>query len=93
MDDHLKQLLLLGREHYQKRELDKAEYLLRQVVAATDRFADVFDMLGVIAHSHGDFTQAVQYFEKAVELNPNYTEAQLNLMVTYNDLGKYDAAR
>jgi len=29
-----------------KRELDKAEYLLRQVVAETDRFADVFDMLG-----------------------------------------------
>ena len=36
MDDHVKQLLLLGREHYQKRELDKAEYLLRQVVAETE---------------------------------------------------------
>ena len=93
MDDHLKQLLLLGREHYQKRELEKAEYLLKQVVQQTDRFADVFDMLGVIAHSQGDFTQAEQYFERAVSLNPNYTEAQLNLMVTYNDLGKYDSAR
>lgn len=93
MDDHLKQLLLLGREHYQKREFDKAEYLLKQVVEQTDRFADVFDMLGVVAHSRGDFTQAERYFEKAVGLNPNYTEAQLNLMVTYNDLGKYDAAR
>ncbi len=41
MDDHLKQLLLLGREHYQKREYDKAEYLLRQVVEKTDHFADV----------------------------------------------------
>ena len=93
MDDHLKQLLLLGREHYQKREFDKAEYLLKQVVEQTDRFADVFDMLGVVAHSRGDFTQAERHFEKAVGLNPNYTEAQLNLMVTYNDLGKYDAAR
>ena len=93
MDDHVKQLLLLGREHYEKREFDKAEYLLKQVVAQTDRFADVFDMLGVIAHTRGDFTQAERHFEKAVSLNPNYTEAQLNLMVTYNDLGKYDAAR
>jgi tetratricopeptide (TPR) repeat protein len=93
MDEHLKQLLALSREHYQKREYDKAEYLLRQVVAKTDRFADVFDMLGVIAHSRGDFVLAERYFEKAVALNPNYTEAQLNLMVTYNDLGKYDAAR
>jgi tetratricopeptide (TPR) repeat protein len=93
MDDHLKQQLLLGREHYQKREFDKAEYLLKQVVEKTDRFADVFDMLGVIAHAQGDFAQAEQHFEKAVNLNPNYTEAQLNLMVTYNDLGKYDSAR
>ena len=93
MDDHLKQLLLLGREHYQKREFEKAEYLLKQVVQQTDRFADVFDMLGVIAHAQGDFAQAEQNFERAVSLNPNYTEAQLNLMVTYNDLGKYDAAR
>ena len=93
MDDHLKQLLLLGREHYQKREFDKAEYLLKQVVQQTDRFADVFDMLGVISHSQGDFAQAERNFEKAVSLNPNYTEAQLNLMVTYNDLGKYDKAR
>lgn len=93
MDDHLKQLLLLGREHYQNREYDKAEYVLRQVVAETDRFPDVFDMLGVIAHSRGDFVLAERNFEKAVGLNPNYTEAQLNLMVTYNDLGKYDKAR
>lgn len=93
MDDHLKQQLVLGREHYDNREYDKAEYLLRQVVEKADRFADVHNMLGVIAHSHGNFRQAEECFERAVELNPNYTEAQLNLMVTYNDLGKYDAAR
>lgn len=93
MDDHLKQLLLLGREHFEKRELEKAEYLLKQVLEKTDRFADVYDMLGVIAHSKGDFASAEQHFERAVRINPNYTEAQLNLMVTYNDLGKYDAAR
>jgi tetratricopeptide (TPR) repeat protein len=93
MNDHLKQLLALAREHYDKGEYDKAEYLLRQVVAKTDRFADVFNMLGVIAHSHGHFSRASGYFEQAVQINPNYTEAQLNLMVAYNDLGKYDEAR
>jgi tetratricopeptide (TPR) repeat protein len=93
MDDHVRQLLLLGREHYHRGEYEKAEYVLRQVIAKSDRHADVHHMLGVIAHSAGEFARAESHFEKAVFLNPNYTEAQLNLMVTYNDLGKYDAAR
>jgi tetratricopeptide (TPR) repeat protein len=93
MDERIKELLSRGREHYQKREFDKADYLLREVLEHSDRFADVFDMLGIIAHSRGDLQAAVRYFERAVALNPAYTEALLNLAVTYNDLGKYDAAR
>jgi tetratricopeptide (TPR) repeat protein len=93
MDDHDRQLLLLGREHFQRGEYDKAEYLLRQVIAKFERYADVHHMLGVIAHSSGEFAKAEGYFERAVQLNPNYTEAQLSLMVTYNELGKYDEAR
>jgi tetratricopeptide (TPR) repeat protein len=93
MDEHTKQLLLLGREHYQKREFDKAEQLLRQVLETDDRLADVHDMLGVICHAQGNFAHAEQHFERALAINPSYTEAALNLAVTYNDRGKYEAAR
>jgi tetratricopeptide (TPR) repeat protein len=93
MDERMKQLLVLGREHYGKREFEKAEELLRQVLEAEDRFADVHDMLGVIAHARGNFIQAERHFERALEINPSYTEAALNLAVTYNDRGKYDAAK
>lgn len=93
MDDRVKQLLVLGREHFERREYDRAEHVLRQVLEKTDRFADVFNMLAVILHERGDFVAAERHFERAVELNPNYTEALLNLAVTYNDLGKYEAAR
>src|SRR5580693_6638936 len=93
MDEHTKQLLLLGREHYQKRELDKAEPMFRQVLAEDDRLADVHDMLGVICHARGNFAQAEHHFERALSINPSYTEAALNLAVTYNDRGKYAAAR
>jgi tetratricopeptide (TPR) repeat protein len=93
MDEHTKQLLLLGREHYQKRDLEKAEQMLRQVVEKEDRLADVHDMLGVICHARGNFAQAEHHFERALSINPCYTEAALNLAVTYNDRGKYEAAR
>ena len=33
------------------------------------------------------------YFQKALKINPNYTEALLNLTVLYNDLGKYEEAK
>jgi len=93
MDERLKQLLLLGREHYAKREFDKAEPMLREVLENSDRFADVHDMLGVIAHFRGNFIAAERHFERALLINPQYTEAALNLAVTYNDRGKYEAAR
>lgn len=93
MDERTKQLLLLGREHYAKREFDKAEPILRDVLDKEDRFADVHDMLGVIAHSRGNFIAAEKHFERALAINPSYTEAALNLAVTYNDRGKYEAAR
>jgi tetratricopeptide (TPR) repeat protein len=50
-------------------------------------------MLGVICHSRGNFVQAEHHFERALAINPTYTEAALNLAVTYNDRGKYEAAR
>jgi tetratricopeptide (TPR) repeat protein len=93
MDERTKQLLVLGREHYAKREFEKAEPLLREVLEHEDRFADTHDMLGVIAHSRGNFIAAEKHFERALAINPAYTEAALNLAVTYNDRGKYDKAR
>ncbi|MGF1464554.1 MAG: tetratricopeptide repeat protein [Sandaracinaceae bacterium] len=93
MDERTKQLLSLGREHYDKREFDRAEHYLTQVLERSDGFADVLNMMGVIHHDRGRFQDAQASFEKALDINPHYTEAALNLAVTYNDLGLYDDAK
>lgn len=93
MDDKTKQLLALAREHYEKREFDKAEQYLLRVMPEADGFADLHNMMGVIHHDRGRLQDAKVSFERAVTLNPRYTEAALNLAVTCNDLGDYTSAQ
>lgn len=94
VDDKLKQAIALGREHYEKREYDKAEHFLLKVIAqGGNRFADVHNMMGVIHHDKGRLEEAREEFKRALDQNPHYTEAALNLAVTYNDLGEYEKAQ
>ncbi|MCK5796617.1 MAG: tetratricopeptide repeat protein, partial [Deltaproteobacteria bacterium] len=86
MNDQTRHRLIKGREHYENHEFLQAEALLTQVVQDDNDFADVYNMLGVIYHDQGRFRQAQTSFERALEINPAYTEAALNLAVTYNEL-------
>jgi tetratricopeptide (TPR) repeat protein len=94
LDQNAKQLVTLGREFYIAGEYDKAERYLGKLVADGEcHFADVYNMLGIIYHSRAQFARAQAAFEEALRINPRYTEAALNLSVTYNDLGKYAEAK
>lgn len=93
MDDRLRHKLLLAREHFERREFEHAEPLLLQVLEKAPGLADVHNMLGMARHERGEFGAAREAFEAAVRANPSYTEALLNLVVTCNDLGDYDAGK
>ncbi|MBN2383994.1 tetratricopeptide repeat protein [bacterium] len=92
MDNASNDLYHKANEAFREGRWSEAETLLRQVSELKPYYADVFHKLGVIAHQNGDLKQAVAYFQKALALNPNYTEAQLNLAITYNAIGQYDNA-
>ena len=93
MDDRAKQLLTLGREQYEQRNFKKAAHYFEQLLDRGEKFADVYNMMGVIHHDEGEFEAAKKAFEHALLINPSYTEASLNLAVTYNDLGRYQEAK
>jgi tetratricopeptide (TPR) repeat protein len=93
MDDRTRDLLTRGREHYDAREYGRAEPFLAEIAEANHEFADVYDMLGVIYHQEGRLAEAEEMFREALRINPAYTEAALNLVVTCNDLGKYADAK
>lgn len=93
MDEKLKEALAAGRALYAKKEYARAEPYLAQLAQAKVPYADVYNMLGVIHHDAGKFAKAQACFEEALRINPNYTEASLNLAVTYNDMGRYHEAK
>jgi tetratricopeptide (TPR) repeat protein len=93
MDERTRDLLTRGRDHYTAREYDKAERYLSQLAQEQLAYADVYDMLGVIYHQQGRLSDAEAMFQEALRINPAYTEAALNLAVTFNDLGKYREAK
>ncbi len=93
MDESLRQLLTLGRGHFEKRQYPQAEQYLSEFVEQNQSFADVYNMLGLIYYDQQHYTRAQRAFEAALRINPGYTEAALSLAVVYNDLGKYAEGR
>ena len=93
MDDQLRELVALGREHFQRGDYSLAAGHLEQVVARGAAFADVHHMLGVIYHQLGEFEAAQRAFQRALDINPSYVEAALNLAIVCNDMGQYARAQ
>lgn len=56
-------------------------------------YADIYNRLGLIAAFQGQIETAIEWFLKATQANPRYTEAFVNLAVAYADFGRYEAAQ
>jgi tetratricopeptide (TPR) repeat protein len=94
MNAELEALLARGRDAYARGDLVLSEQTLSEALdkGAKD-FADVHHLLGVVYHSWGLYAKARSAFEAALQINPRYAEAALNLSITYNDLGRYAEAQ
>ncbi|HET6514982.1 MAG TPA: tetratricopeptide repeat protein [Thermodesulfovibrionales bacterium] len=83
----------LGKELFEAGRYAEAESVLKDVIEQGPGYADVWNMLGVIAHLNGRVHEASSFFVRAVQLNPKYTEASLNLVIAYNDMGEFKKAQ
>src|SRR2546428_7852107 len=93
MDDQLRELVALAREHFQRGDYSLAAGHLEQAVAPGPAFAHVHHMLGVVYHHLGEFAAAPRALEKALAINPNYLEAGVDLALVCNDLGQDERAQ
>lgn len=92
MPDDFKEIYDRGVELFERGLYSEAEGLLREVARRKPNYADILNKLGVIANLSGRLEEAASFFERAVAINPAYTEAVLNLTITYNEMGQTEKA-
>jgi tetratricopeptide (TPR) repeat protein len=88
----VRQLIQQGTAAFEAGEYAEADRLLREVVERAPTYANVYNMLGLIASHRGAPEKAIEWFRQALTLNPNYSEVQLNLAITLADMGAYEQA-
>ncbi len=83
----------LAQAYFEDENFLEAEKLFNELIQSMpNSCADIYNNLGFIKHQAGDFEQSIDCFKKALEINPHYTEAALNLTIAYNDTEQYDKA-
>lgn len=70
-----------------------AEPLIAQLLQRLQRNPEVYQMLGTIYYDQGKFNKAIKTFQRALEIDPTYTDASVGLSIILNDIGRYDEGK
>lgn len=72
---------------------DAAEKLLKATLVEFQKNASLINLLGVTYHKQARFADAIKQFKTALQSNPSFVEAALNLASTLCDLSRYEEAK
>ncbi len=89
---HWQDLYELGKNAFEDKRYNEAQRYFEELIKEKDNFADAYNFLGFIYHFNGKTNEAIGFFKKAIEINPRYTEASLNLAVVYNEIQEFEKA-
>jgi tetratricopeptide (TPR) repeat protein len=76
-----------------RKEFGKAESLIRDRLRDEPDSADAFYLMGVFHYFQGHLGPTVENLRRALQLDPQHTDAAICLSVLFNDIGKYDDAK
>lgn len=71
----------------------KVESMLRTAVTLDPNCGDAYLQLGILSYSQQQFDKAIGYYLKAIEVNPQLSEAHYHLGMVYDRTGERSKAR
>lgn len=89
----VRQLVARANAAWERNEYAAALVDLREVLSRHPDFPDVRNRAGLCRAMLGDADGALEEFNHAVRVNPDYGEAHLNRALILNELGHFDEAR
>ena len=72
--------------------LDDAIRVFQRALLADAENLNLLDAIGATLSLQGNFGPAQQYFDRSLQLNPQFEPARKNLAINYYNLGQYDLA-
>lgn len=90
--NHIFHLMEKGKNAFESGKYKEAKKYFEEFIKHNKNFADVYCKLGYIYFIEDEYHKAIDLFKKAVEINPSYTEALINLATSLQYIGKEDEA-
>ncbi len=90
--ENIYKILEEGREAFNRQDYAIAKKSFLQFIEVEKNFADVYNFLGYICFIEDDLSGAIYFYKKAVEINPSYTEALMNLIMVLQLNNELDTA-
>jgi len=82
----------IGRVYFLKGAFDKSAEYIRKSINRGLKKAEVYNDLGIVYNQLGDSKQAEESFIEALNINPNFTHAVVNLSALYIETDRYEEA-
>lgn len=74
---------------FKKRSYGQASEYFRKATEIAPS-AQIHNLFGTVLRTQGNYTAAIQEYQKAIELNPKYAPAYMNLGITYYYMNKFN---
>ena len=91
--DHSPTLTLLGNNLKRLGKTKDAEKMLRSAIRAWPLNFQAYDSLAQVQATQGKHEEAIQLFNHAVQINPDYGPGHLNLAMAYHSLNQEQKSR